>query len=391
MRGHLLTDGTLLREPVMATETAIGLARIQAHGGIVHARTTTSEFCCMPMSHTRRWGITRNPWNLDISVGGSSGGSAASLASGTTTLATGSDIGGSLRAPASLTGTIAIKPPHGRIPIAQFAGRDAFFHHGPMARTVADAALLLRTMAGPDPRDRDSVRLPTPKPRGNDVGRLRIGFSAAPGDLPVDAEIQALTATAALGLRATGAVVDEIEVDWRLEDVKQALWAHFGDGLARDLLALDAARPGVITPYALDFAHKGVHDDRHGGDGRRIAEELRHSITSIFERYDAFLLPTVGSTGFAAGEDYVERDLTVNGVALEHYSDASLTPIFNIASAHPVVAVPSGRAANRVPTGMQVVGPAYDEPTALIVAAALEQIHPTGFTAPDRSIVARVC
>lgn len=387
LRGHLLTDGTLLRDPDAATDTAIGLARIQAHGGIVHARTTTSEFCCMPLSHTRRWGVTRNPWNLDASVGGSSGGSAASLAAGTTTLATGSDIGGSLRAPASFTGTVSVKPAYGRVPIAQPAGRDPYFHHGPMARTVADAALLLHTMAGPDHRDPASLQLPTAATRVSDSVRgLRVAFSAAPGDFPVDPEVRAITAATAESLRSAGAVVEEIDVDWRLDEVKRALWAHFGSGLARDLLAMDRARPGTITAYALDFAHKGIANAARvdADTGRRLAAMVQQRLDVILDRFDAFLMPTVGATAFAAGEDYVDRPLVVDGVALEHFSDASLTPVFNICSAHPVVAVPSGRAANGVPTGVQVVAPAHDEATALLVAASIEQVRATSSTVNDR-------
>ncbi len=139
--GHPVTDGTLLRAPYVATETAIAISRIQDAGGIVHACTTTSEFCCLPLSHTRRWGVTRNPWNLAAAAGGSSSGSAASLAAGTTTLATGSDIGGSLRAPASFTGVVAFKPPHGRNPILPPAGRDV---NPPTEQTTVSAERVKR-------------------------------------------------------------------------------------------------------------------------------------------------------------------------------------------------------------------------------------------------------
>lgn len=376
LRGHLLTDGTLLREPRRATDTAIGLARIQAHGGILHARTTTSEFCCMPMSHTRRWGVTRNPWNLECSAGGSSGGSAAGLAAGTATLATGSDIGGSLRAPASFTGTVGVKPAYGRVPIADVTGRDPAFHHGPMARTVADAALLLRTMAGPDPRDPASGHLPPlTSPDLGEVRGLRVAFTPAPGDFAVDPEVRAATRAVADDLRSAGATVEEIELDWRLDEVKQALWAHAGAGFARELLDLAAASPGAITPYTLDFARKSLAGATRVdvASGHRHASTLRRSLAGILHRADVLVLPTVGATSFRAGEDYVDRPLVVAGRALEHFADASLTPVFNLCSAHPVVAVASGRASNGVPTGVQVVGRPYDEGTALRVAAGIEQ------------------
>lgn len=175
LAGHPVTDGTLLRPPRAARGTAIGLSRIQAAGGILHARTTTSEFCCMPLSHTRRWGTTRNPWNLQTAAGGSSGGSGAALAAGTAFLATGSDIGGSLRAPASFTGVVGFKPPHGRNPVLPPAELDTCYHHGPMARTVADCTLLQNVMAGEDPRS----RLPPVRIEVGDVRGLRVACCPA--------------------------------------------------------------------------------------------------------------------------------------------------------------------------------------------------------------------
>ncbi|PZS33716.1 MAG: amidase [Pseudonocardiales bacterium] len=384
--GHLITDGTLLRAPYVATETAIVLTRIQHAGGIVHARTTTSEFCCMPLSHSRRWGVTRNPWNLAAAAGGSSGGSAASLAAGTTTLATGSDIGGSLRAPASFTGVVAFKPPHGRNPILPPAGQDAFFHHGPMARTVADCAVLQDVMAGPDSRDPASLRLTPPGPLGpadaEDLRGLRVAIADAPGDFPVDLEIRATTRATAEALRETGAHVDEVEVDWRLDEVKRALWAHFGSGLAAELLDADRQRPDTITPYTLAFARKAVENAPRmdAATGHRLARSVQHRLDAVLDRVDALVMPTLGATAFAAGEDYVDTALVVDGVELEHFSDASLTPLFNICSTHPVVAVPSGWAANGVPTGVQVVAAPYDDGTAFRVAAAVERLRGAGFS-----------
>ncbi|AZM62274.1 MULTISPECIES: amidase [unclassified Streptomyces] len=385
LAGHPVTDGTLLRPARVARETAVGLARIQAAGGILHARTTTSEFCCMPLSHTRRWGVTRNPWNPDASAGGSSGGSAAALAAGTATLATGSDIGGSLRAPASFNGVVGYKPPHGRIPVLPPAGLDPYFHHGPMARTVADTALLHNVMAGPDPRDPASTGRPAVSVPADLAGvrGLRIAVSTAPGDFPVDPEIRTRTAEAAEGLRAAGAVVEEVEIGWRLEDINRALWAHFGQGGAAEILALDRAHPGVITPYTLAFARRGMAaaPTVDPAEGRRLEAAVRKQLAIVLTGFDAFVLPTVGARAFAAGEDYVETDLVVNGVPLAHFADASLTPAFNICSAHPVLSVPSGRASNGVPTGVQIVTAPDAETTAFRIAAAVEQTAGTGFTA----------
>jgi aspartyl-tRNA(Asn)/glutamyl-tRNA(Gln) amidotransferase subunit A len=380
--GHAITEGTLLTRSRRAMTTAVLPARIQAAGGILHARTTTSEFCCMPMSHTLRWGVTRNPWNLQASAGGSSGGSAASLASGTSMLSTGSDIGGSIRAPASFTGVVGFKPPHGRNPAPAPMRLDTYYHQGPLARTVADCALLQNTVVGPDPRDvrslRPIVRIPE---RLAGVRGLRVAFSDAPGDFPVDPEIRALTRAAAEALRSEGAVVEEVDLAWRLNDVKRAMGAHFGDSLAARILALAEERPDSITPYTLAFARKSADLSRRVGvdEGRMLEADLYDRLGDVLERFDALILPTMGALAFAAGEDYVDTPLVVDGIELDDFSDASLTSVFNICSACPVLSVPSGLASNGVPTGVQVVGRTYDDVTAFRVAQAVERVRGATF------------
>jgi Asp-tRNA(Asn)/Glu-tRNA(Gln) amidotransferase A subunit family amidase len=382
LAGHSVSEGTLLRSPYTARTTSLLLQRIQAAGGILHARTTTSEFCCMPMSHTRRWGVTRNPWNLRAGTGGSSGGSAASLAAGTTTLATGTDIGGSLRAPASFAGVVAFKPPHGRNPIHPPVGRDPYQHHGPMARTVADTALLQNVTAGWSAEDSSSLRSTARIPAElGDVDGLFIAFTATPGDFPVDPEVRANTRAVAQALRAAGAIVHEVCIPWRLDDVKRALWAHFGNGKPAEILELNRRQPGLVTPYTLAFAEKGIlgaaQVDTATGHALELA--VQEQLDQVLEHHDALVLPTMGATSFVAGEDYVEAKLVVDGKELNHFSDASLTPVFNICSSHPVVAVPSGWASNMVPTGVQVVTRRWHDVMAFRVAATIEATMRTGF------------
>ncbi len=385
--GHPATDGTLLRSPRTASTTSIVLSRVQVAGGILHARTTTSEFCCMPLSHTRRWGVTRNPWNLSAAAGGSSGGSAAALAAGTATLATGSDIGGSLRAPASFNGVVAFKPPWGRNPILPPAGTDTYFHHGPMARTVSDCALLQNSLSGQDRRDPASELPETPIPADlAGVRNLRVAFSTAPGDFPVEPEVRANTRRTAEALRHAGAVVEEVDIDWRLDDIKRALWAHFGNGLAAEIIELDRREPGKITPYTLAFAQKGFETAPlvDANTGRALESVIQRRLDAVLDHFDAYLIPSVGAIAFAAGEDYVDNPIVVNGRELEHFSDASLTPALNICSGHPVVAVPSGWASNGVPTGVQVIAAKYGDVTAFRVALAIEQAVAAGFAGTCR-------
>ncbi len=138
--------------------------RVYAAGALVHARTTTPEFSCAGFTHSDLWGVTRNPWNPDYTPGGSSGGSGAALASGTAYLATGSDIGGSIRIPASFCGVVGFKAPYGRVPALPPFNLDIYCHDGAMGRTVADIALLHNVIQGQHPVDHVSLpALPIPE------------------------------------------------------------------------------------------------------------------------------------------------------------------------------------------------------------------------------------
>lgn len=151
------SSGSILFKDHVAQSTSFVNQRLLNAGAIVHARTTTPEFSCAVTCHSRLWGVSRNPWNPRYTPGGSSGGSGASLAAGSTTLATGSDIGGSIRVPASCCGVVGYKPPYGRNPQEPPFNLDHFCHVGPMARTVADTLLLQNLMSGPHPGDQVSL------------------------------------------------------------------------------------------------------------------------------------------------------------------------------------------------------------------------------------------
>jgi amidase len=165
IKGKPTSNGSLIMKDRIGQHTSPMNERIIAAGGIVHARTATPEFSCAGYTWSRLWGVTRNPWNPKFTPGGSSGGSAASLASGTSAIATGSDIGGSIRIPASTCGLVGYKPPYGRNPDDPPFNLDFYCHTGPLARTVEDAITLQNVMAGPSPLDiatlRPKLTLPT--------------------------------------------------------------------------------------------------------------------------------------------------------------------------------------------------------------------------------------
>ncbi len=387
LAGHRVSEG--LREPLdpgPAAETSWALQRLRDAGAIVHARTTTSELCCMPMSHASRWGVTRNPWDPTKGVGGSSGGSAAALAAGTATLATGTDIGGSVRAPAALAGVVGYKPPHGRVPLEPPANFETWQHAGALARTVADVASMANAMAGPHPGDRCSLPAAPALPAGFEpAAGMRVAFASRPGDLPVEAAVAANAEVVAAALADAGVEVREVRLDWRLEEIDEAMWGHGDMTRAKAALEREASRPGTLSPYAVACFERALAAAASIPIERRVAVEnrLRNGVFALFDSYDAILVPTMGVAAMDAGEDYVTRPLCVDGAPLDHFCDAALTPIFNVASCCPVLSVPSGLAPSGTPTGVQVAGPPSDDLTAFRLAAEIERVAPWGYPPGD--------
>ena len=342
---------TLLRDNI-ATETHPIVERIMAAGGIVHARTTTPEFCCAGFTHSDLWGITRTPWNTDYSSGGSSGGSGAALAAGSTMLATGSDIGGSIRIPASFNGVVGFKPPYGRVPGVP-VNLDTYCHDGPLARTVPDCALLQNVIAGPHPMDPASLPSATTVTIGGVAG-LKVALCMNLGDYPIEPEVAMATQTAADVLRDAGVKVEEIELhgparrSWR----RRARWVIFAPMIET------AAAGREMLRYTRDCVDRANAAGTFF-DAMMIESRIQEDLAKVFTRADALICPTSGIPALLAGEDYVDTPLVVNGVELvAHNLEAPLTVPFNVASRCPVMSVPSGLAENRVPIGLQVVGQA---------------------------------
>lgn len=371
------TLGSLPLRDVVADHTATFVQRILDAGGIVHARTTTPEFSCAPITWTRLWGVTRNPWHADYSPGGSSGGSAAALAAGTTTLATGSDIGGSIRIPASFSGVIGFKPPYGRVPEVEIFNLDHYCHEGPLARTVTDCALLENVIAGPHPSDVASLRPKLEIPAElSGIDGLRIAFSPDLGCYNVDADVAANTRAAADRLRTAGAAVDEVVLPWQLEDINRAASIHFGMIFGPSVRELYEEHADDLTSYARQFV---ADSDKISKDdfvaGLELEARIYAPLGALLEEYDALICPTFAVPALPADYD-VGDALAVNGQPCANWMDVLMTVPFNIASRCPVLSVPSGSSRDGVPTGLSVVGRTYDDVTAFRVAAAHEARFP---------------
>ncbi|TMJ37939.1 MAG: amidase [Alphaproteobacteria bacterium] len=178
LKGTRTTHGSLIFIDNIEDHSDPMIERLSSAGAVIHVRTTTPEFCLSGVCHSRAWGTTHNPFNMDYGPGGSSGGSGAALAAGLTTLATGTDIGGSIRIPSSACGTVGFKPPHGRNPDGAPNCFDRYNHCGPMTRSVLDAALMQSITAGPHPLDHDSLRATIELPeRAGSLKGLKVAYS----------------------------------------------------------------------------------------------------------------------------------------------------------------------------------------------------------------------
>ena len=373
--GERMCLGSEVMRDYVADVTHPVVERILEAGGVVHARTTTPEFSAAAFTHSRIWGITRNPWNPEFTPGGSSGGAGAALASGSTILATGSDIGGSIRIPASFCGVLGFKPPYARVPALPPFNLDDYCHDGPMARTVGDLALLENVIAGQHPID--PVSLPDPPyldTSAGSVAGMRIAWAPTIGDSPVDPQIRSATAGVAATLAELGATVEEISLDMSRADIYRLALVHFNAIMGPSCAMLDPGTPGAFMPYIDEFLRRGAQmgESTSYFAGLEGEAALMAQVMEVFSRYDAFICPTMATYGLVAGDDYVDTSLAVDGVELDFYFESMLTILFNINSRCPVISVPSGIAPNGVPMGVQLVGAPYADAVPFRIASALE-------------------
>lgn len=386
--GQPWTEGSLLHKDRVAEHSSAFGQRMLDSGAVVHARTTAPEFACTGFTRSKIHGITRNPWNPEYGVGGSSGGAAAALASGTTTLASGSDIGGSIRTPASFNGVVGFKPPYGRVPVAPPFNLDTYCHSGPLARTVADTALFQNTIAGPHPSDVTTLRPAYVLPEHFDgIEGLRIALSTDLGSWPLDPEIRTNTVAVADALRSAGAVVDEVDLVVPRKDVQRAAAIHFNQFFAPAVGAATVQYPELTTAYAAEFSRWVAENaaDSTIEEIYLLDSQVGHCISAVLEPYDALICPTVATRGLLADEEYLQgTGIEVGGEYLAYYYESFMTLPFNIMSRCPVLSVPSGFARNGVPTGVQIVGRTYDDETVFRIGTALERVRPWPMPGDER-------
>jgi len=321
--------------------------------------------------------VTRNPWNTDYTPGGSSGGTGATLAAGIAPIATGSDIGGSIRIPASQSGVVGFKPPYGRNPQGKIFNLDFYCHSGPMARSVADCALLQNVMSGPHPRDiasvKPKIRLPL---QYQPVKGMKIAYSMDLGFYEVDKDVVKNTKAALQKLKDAGCTVEEVDLGWTPKVMTAAMnyLGHlFGNVIAQTL----RRHRHEMMPYAVAFADWGARTTGEDFvESLAIAGEMYDTLGPILERYDALVCPTIAMTAIPADHDSTRDKVVINGKEVDPMLGWAMTPAFNIMSRCPVLSVPSGRDRHGMPTGIQIVGPTYEDATVFRVGAAVEAADP---------------
>lgn len=375
-QGHRTTRGSACFEHFVADRDPAIVRRFKAAGAIVVGKTTTPEFAHSSYTRSPLWGHTRNPWNPGRTSGGSSGGSAVAAATGCVALAEGTDMGGSVRIPAGACGCVGLKPSLGRIPMDILStGFDDMSHFGPLARSVADAALFLRIAEGPDDADPISQRAPSPLPEvlTGDVRGRRIALCPDLGFYAVDAAVEANLRATAEALAEAGAEIVEVSLDWspRVVDSWLDWWgvylaAGFGHLLADWRAKMD---PEVVDLMEAGLALGAVDFKRIETVRTAMWAALRPVLTDC----EALLTATNAIPApIAEGSetDYFGVDGTGRLKAFD------MTSPFNMLSACPALSVPSGMTADGLPTGAQIVGRRYEDPSVLEIGAAVERLRP---------------
>lgn len=387
LRGRSASKGIQADADVRADSHHVLIDRLQRAGAIIHGRTTTPQLSCVPLTHSRMWGVSRTPWDRNKTPGGSSGGSGAALAGGFTPLATASDIGGSTRIPAGFNAVVGYKSPYGVVPAIGAIAADWYRSDGMMARSVADVVLTMNVIRGIDPSDHNSVasqpiRTPAPEQAVSGLRGKRILYAPTLGNYPVEAGVRAQLDRAAKALSDAGAEVEEIHLPWDNYEIWRITMAHTGHLFGQSMRKALQGKEDSAEDYALRNIEDGV---RLAGEmsmlevleaERRVQSELAAALQGA----DALITPVSGIRSLDAEGSYLDGVTSTDqpdGVErhIHRVMMAIMTKPFNINNRCPVLSIPAGFD-DGFPIGMQIVGNAYDEQSVFDVAAGYEQISP---------------
>jgi aspartyl-tRNA(Asn)/glutamyl-tRNA(Gln) amidotransferase subunit A len=352
-------------------EDAPSVARLRAAGAVLLGKSTTSEFGCKGVGDSPLTGITRNPWNTDLTPGGSSAGAAAMVAAGLVPYALGTDGGGSIRIPSALSGLFGIKAQFARVPVYPTSATPTLAHVGPLARTVTDAAEVLRVISGFDRRDPFSVAVPVPDwPATAPRRPLRIAYAPTLGYAAPMPEVADLVAAAASAIADLGHHVTE--VPHVMDDPAALMMSEFYAGAGTRLRATIDAAPDLIDPAVLKMLRPAL-SQKMEGYYQKVFERyaLRDRMRLFFEDYDLLISPTLPCAAFGVGLNAPPDWHEQSPVGWVTY-----TYPFNL-TGQPAASVPAGFTAQGLPVGLQIVGPSHGETDILALSAQYQSAHST--------------
>ncbi|RWK79020.1 MAG: amidase [Mesorhizobium sp.] len=352
-------------------EDAPLVARLKENGAVLVGKTTTPEFGWKGVTDSPLTGISRNPWNSDLTCGGSSGGAAIAAATGMGALHQAGDGGGSIRIPAALCGVFGLKPTYGRVPLYPqgYGSMGLLAHYGPITRTVADAALMLTVMARPDPRD----WLALPSESGSylegledGVSGLRIAYSPTLGGAQAEPDVASIVEKAVKVFEQLGAVVEEAIPP--IEDPLPCFLTFYESGAA-SVARLAEAELGMCDPGLREMAERGREVTAEQlYDAWQTRERLARTLNQFHQQYDLLITPQLSVTAFAAGVNQPPRFLSF-------WEWTPFTYLFNLTH-QPAAALPCGFNADGLPVALQIVAPRHEDRRVLRASRAFERVRP---------------
>ena len=376
------TQGSPIFANLIPVASDVMVEHIEAEGGIVYAKSNTPEFGAGANTFNEVFGATLNPYDTRLSAAGSSGGAAVALATGMAWLAQGSDMGGSLRNPASFNNIVGLRPTPGRVAFTRGGRLDSSLGvEGPMARNVEDLALFLDAMSGDDPRD--PISKPRPATSFLSAARsgkkpLRVAYSTDLGITPVDPEVVAITRRAAEQWSSEGVIVEEAHPD--VHDAYEIFQTIRAEGFAIGMAGLLRDHRAELKPEVIWNVEKGLSlrmEEVARAESARTA--LMHRVAQFFERYDCLLCPATIVPPFPVGERYVT---SCNGVTFKTYVDWLLIVGVATLAGCPALSLPCGFTKSGLPVGLQMIGPSNGDAGLLASASHLESVLGLDTVAP---------
>jgi amidase len=372
-RGIRTTWGSPIFRDFIPASDSLLVRRMRGAGAIALGKTNTPEFGAGSQTYNAVFGATRNPWDSTKTCGGSSGGSAVALASGMACLADGSDLGGSLRNPAAFCGVVGLRPSPGRVPAWPVSlAWSPLSVEGPMARTVADLALFLAAIAGPDahaPLSISESGAPFAQPLGRDWHGVRIAWWTDLGGLPFEAPLRELVNAQRALFESMGCIVEEAEPDWSHVDATFRTLRAWGRLL--ELQALRGQHAALINAPILAEMDAAARLTAHDLGVAHVRQtEIYQRMRRFMQRYEFFVLPVTQVLPFDLTQAYPTE---IAGTPMETYIDWMKSCYYISMTACPAISIPCGFTAGGLPVGLQIVARHRDELGLLQLAHAFEQ------------------